>query len=395
MSAIPEHWIHLYQRPAQGTAFITRQQAFKYQHQKLAVGGDDTMSCELALDGTEAQLALENWVGCRVAAYVDNPMAPIWEGIVSRVYYDDGALMVTRSLDEMFNRVEVIYTSIGSNRTTTVSAANETDSQALYGIKAGTCDGFIRNGIVGGSNGQHMEAIRDLIIGQVAWPLTSVTQSGGMPTFRIEATGFFHTLEWENYYNAAVAGVSINTQLNNIMAAVVNDTTFFDNTDNSLIETNAAYNLVNTETFGKTSWQCLQTVQGGGANGAYWVMGIKRTDPITGTRRFYYRAGNTDVEYTSRSADGLRPRNQWGGLVRPWTMEPDRVMRVNDLLVGWSGRGLDPRETYIETIRYDADTQKVTWAGADDLHMQGALQLHRYYKMQGYSSGPPPRNAWT
>jgi hypothetical protein len=394
MSAIPEHWVHIYQRPAQGTNFIARQQAFKYQHQKLAVGGDDTMSCEFALDGSESQMALENWVGCRVAVFVDNPMAPIWEGLISRIYYDDGTLMVTRSLDEMFNRVEMIVTSTTDTLTTIVAAADELDSQALYGVKSGTCDGFVRRGTVAQITPQ-MDAVRDLIINQVAWPLTSVSQSGGAPMFRMEAVGFYHTLSWNNYYKGTFNMRIPSAYIYLVLGAADSSSIFFDGTDASLIQTNAAYQIPDSEMFGKTVWQCLQSAQGGGDGSAYWVMGITHTDPITGTRRFYYRPGQTDVYYTSRTIDGLRPRNQWGGLVRPWAMEADRVMRVNDLLVGWSGRGLDPRETYIETLRYDAESQKVTWAGADNLHMQGALQTHRYYKMQGPTFGPPQRNAWT
>lgn len=393
MSAIPEHWIHIYQRPKQGETFITRKQAFKYQHQKLAVGGDDTMSCELPMNPVEAQLALENWIGCRVCAYVDNPAAPIWEGIINRVYYDDGTLMVTRSLDEMFNRVEMLVSAVSTGGTSLLTAHNEVDSQALYGIKNGTCDGFVRSGTTA-NNTAMLNAVRDLIINEVAWPLTSVSQSGGTALFRIEAVGFYKTLEWDTYYLSSIAGVNASVQITNILAGLLNGTTFFDRADVSLVQTNAAYTVVRGETYGKTAWQCMQSVQGGGDGSAYWVMGITHTDPVTGARRFYYRPGNTDVHYTTRGADGLRPRNQWGGLVRPWTMEADRVMRVNDLLVGWAGRGLDPRETYIEALRYDADSQKVTWAGADNLHMQGALQIHRYYKMQGRTFGPPQRNGW-
>jgi hypothetical protein len=392
MSAIPEHWVHIYQRPKQGEAFIARKQAFRYQHQKLAVGGDDTMSCELTMKSTEAQIALENWIGCRVCAYVDNPAAPIWEGIINRVYYDDGSLTVTRSLDEMFNRVEMIYDPVATGQTI-VAAQNELVSQAIYGVKHGTCEGFVRTNTAA-NNAPFLQAVRNLIIAQVAWPLTSITQSSGTPMFRIEAIGFWHTIEWETYYDVGAGSVNPSVMVAQVIAALANGTTFLDNTDTSRIETNAAYAVYDAEYFGKTAWQVLQSVQGGGDGSAYWVMGVNHTDPITGTRRFYYRPGQTEVYYTCRSADGLRPRNRWGGLVRPWTLEADRVMRVNDLLVGWAGRGLDPRETYIEALRYDADSQTATWAGADDLHMQGALQLRKYYKMHGSTLSGVQRTAW-
>lgn len=390
--SIPAHWLHIYQRPAQGNQFIVRKQAFSYQHQKLAVGGDDTMDCDVMVKPIEGELALENWVGCRVAVFVDNPWEPVWEGLITRVYYSAGLLTISRSIDEMFNQVETTYQPSGSTFPGHSTTHNETDSQAIYGVKSGLVEGFATQS----NPTAQMDAIRDLVLTQVAWPLTTVTQAASdVGVMRIEAKGFYHTLKWDKFFiNSSVTAV-IKTHITNVLSNLANGNTFINNTDVSDVQANTAYQVDESSRTGKTVWQMLQAVQGGGDGSAYWVMGISRTNPLTGTRRFYYRPARTDVYYTARTQDGLRPRTVYGGLVRPWLVEPDRTIRVQDILTGWSGRGIDPRETYIESIRYIADKQQVTWAGADDLHMQGALQLHRYYKMIDTTFGAVPRQSWT
>lgn len=387
--SIPTHWLHIYQRPKQGDDFITRLPIHNYRHTLLAVGGDDTANGDLVIKPSQTQNALEGWVGARVSVYVDNPAQPIFEGLISRIMVDVGGVIVSRSLDEMFNRAVVIWTNIGVG-TTTTAAHNETDSQAVYGIKHGTIDGFAKRGVAT----LQMNAIRELVIDQTGWPLTTVTQGALKGNVRVELKGFYHTIVWDDYYNGGAAAINPSTLVQRVVTALTNGTTFVDNSDLTLIDTNAAYTVQEQESFGKTAWQVIESVVGGGDGSNYWVAGVTRTDPVLDTRRVYYRQANSAVEYTTRAADALRVRNVYGGLVRPWTVRPDRAIRIQDILPAWSARGLDPRETYIEKVRYDANKQQVTWANADDLHMQGAFQEQRYYKFNDTLFGNPPRNSW-
>jgi hypothetical protein len=72
--AIPLHAVHIYQKPKVGNGFLRRLQAFNYQHSINAIGGFDTASCDVALRSVdEAQQFLDQYIGNRVAIYVDNP----------------------------------------------------------------------------------------------------------------------------------------------------------------------------------------------------------------------------------------------------------------------------------------------------------------------------------
>ena len=75
---------------------------------------------------------------------------------------------------------------------------------------------------------------------------------------------------------------------------------------------------------------------------------------------------------------GLRIRNLYGQIVPPWTVRPDRGIRVSDMLIGWNGIGDNPTETYIKGIDYDANAQTVDYHGDDDTRAEGAFQLARY-----------------
>lgn len=71
---IPTHTLHLYQKPKLGNGFIRRYPALQYTHKISAMGGFDTASCNIRLTVPEAEMALADWIGNRVAIFVDNPV---------------------------------------------------------------------------------------------------------------------------------------------------------------------------------------------------------------------------------------------------------------------------------------------------------------------------------
>lgn len=373
---MPAHYVHIYQRPAQGNNFVARYPAYQYKHKISANGGFDTMSCSLQLRSrADAEMFLESHVGARVAVYVDNPQEAIWEGLINRITLNVGEGAYTISMDEMVNKCDTQYNSSGSTTPLLYGSSSNTASQAIYGIK----EGKFELGTNFGNNDLRFD-VRDALLVERAWPKTSWTQSGGQNnTIEIECLGFFHTLEWEIYNNAGTTVRTYQTFINtDILAAVNNGTTFFDNTDTTLIEANAGARR-QTEYGSRSIWDVILLQCDGGDGSDKWIAGITPTRS-DGTRALYYKPFNTDVEYTARLSDQLFIRDIYNRRVRPWTARPDRGIRVNDVLIGWSLPGDDPRETYIATLEYDAERQKVVWFGADDTTTEGAFQLTRVNK---------------
>lgn len=392
--SIPPHYLHLYGKPKIGVAPLGRYQAFKYQHKIAAVGGFDTANCELALSRDEAEIWLGNNLGYGVAVYADNPAEPIWEGFINRMTFQSGGYKRTISLDKLFNRIKVQYANGATPATTT--AVNDADSQALYGIKQGQFDAHIQ---YTGTGSQVPTALRDQLIALNAWPKasTTVTTGGGKQSlFTLECLGFYHTLSWEDWSFASNSAVNASVAIKDILTALANGATFFNNADQLGVVTNAAFNQNKLSRNGNTAWQFMKGIQeAGDGAGTPWVMGITAKpygNANLEKRTFYYRPANLNVEYTANQYDGQRIRNVYGALVDPWRVRPDRGIRLNDVLLGWSGLGDDPRESYLELIAYDADKQSVTWKSSDNVETEGAFQLRDLFKSHGSRFGATVRN---
>jgi len=389
--AIPQHYLHVYQRPKQGSAFIRRHPVYNYQHTIANQGWFDTASCDIAVRSQGEGLGiLEQYLGCYVSFYVDNPAQPIWEGLINRITFNAGGASYTISLDEMANRVSVVYTG-AANAAAETAQVNNTASQAIYGIK--------HDQIEFGTDptaGTQRTSLRDTILAQRAFPQASSSQAAGQSNIvHIEFIGIYHTLEWSKQFtgiSGATQTISSNIAL--YIGADFNYGTFFNSADVTQIGTNAI--TVPIQQRGRSYWDLIlaNTETGDGTN--YWVCGIAPTNPNSNKRVFYYRLANFVVEYTALQSDNLKPRNLYGRPIPPWLVVPDRAIRVTDQLVGRGDVLLtDPRVTYIQSIQYDANSQSVQWFGADNTTARAAFLLNRGLKPLAQDFGAPLRTLAT
>jgi len=373
---IPQHWIHVYQRPKQGTSFIKRYPTYNYQHSIAVQGWFDTASCDIAVRSqSEANDILNTYLGCYVAIYVDNPQVPIWEGLINRITFNAGGASYTISLDEMANRVTIVYTA-AANAGTEAAAINNTASQAIYGIKQDQIE-FGADP----SAGTQRTALQNTILAQRAFPQSSIGQAAGQTNLvHLELIGVFHTLEWNKLFTGLTAATAaFNARFTGLLPLDPNGATFYNNADFSQINTNLA--TAPLQQRGVSFWDALMRVAEAGDNVNYWVCGITPTNPNTKTRVAYYRQSNATVNYIARQSDGLKPRTIYGQVVPPWRVVPDQGIRVTDILVGTPDNLLtDPRATYIQSVQYDANSQTVQWFGADDTSARAAFQLKRNFK---------------
>lgn len=379
MASANKHILNLYQKPAIGTACLKSAiPIFNYRHSINAIGGFDTASCDIVVRSRdEGQQFLDQYLGNRVAFYVDNPVEPIWEGYINRMSFNAGGVEYTIGLDGMANRVRCVYSILATSPQTTQSAVtNSTTSQAIYGIKQEQVDlGFMQAGT-------GVTILRDTVLAQRAFPKTSILPSQGSGgLLHIECLGFYHTLEWEDFRQGTTGSVQLGNFVDTILGGLVNGTTFFDRSD--VTETDANTNQIDqAHVRGESVWEVMMKIQEFGDTTNYFVLGVTPTLFSTGTRRFYYRAASTTVTYTARQSDGLRIRNLYGQLVDPWRVRPDTGIRVSDALIGWDGVGDNPTETYIKKIDYDANRQSCIYSGDDDLSAEGVFNLKRFNKAQ-------------
>lgn len=386
--AIPTHTIHVYQRPKQGSAFIRRHVIYNYSHSIANQGWFDTASCDLAARSEgEGMGILNEYLGCFVAVYVDNAAAPVWEGLINRITFNAGGASYTISLDEMANRVSVVYTA-AANVATETTIVNNTNSQAVYGFKAEQIEFGPDT-----SAGTQRTVLGNTVLARRAWPQTAVTQAqGNANLIHLECVGIYHTLEWQKLFTVLTTGnFDMYTSITAWLALVNNTTTFFNNADYTKLAT------TNTTTApaqqrGINLWERFLTLAEAGDGTNYWIIGISPTDRNTLTRRMYYQQANSAIEYTALQRDGLKPRNAFGKLIPPYLVVPDKVIKVTDMLVGFeSSIHDDPTETYIERVQYDANSQRVQWFGSDDTTAQAAFRLKRMNKPLAQPFGAPKR----
>lgn len=391
----PPHTLNLYQKPKAGNGFLGRFIAQNYKHRISANGWFDSATCDIVPKSKAVpERFVDQFLGNRVAVYVDNPAEPIWEGFINRLTFSMGSAAFTISLDEMTNRVTVKSATAGAvNKTVAPDIVSSLASQAVYGIKEGVFDaGYLRT-----TGTTRVATMANTKLFQLAWPQQSIAPSGSgmMGLIHLEMLGFYHTLKWEErFIGGTTASASLTTYITNasvgVLPSLLNGMTFFDNTD----FTDIANNTVTTpqaEFNGKTNWDYLINLQeAGDTNQNYFVIGISPSDFITGKRRLYYRAANNTVEYTALTRDSLRPRSLTGRLIPPWLVKPNRAIRVTDWVVGGAIQGDDPRETFVLSVDYDANEQKVTLAGDDNKTAEAAFQLHRNIKLFGRRFGSTP-----
>lgn len=385
--SIPAHYLHVYDKPTIGTGHVKRKQAYNYRHQISANGWFDTASCDLAMTPIESEMALEEWVGNPVKVYVDNPAQPIWEGIITTVAYDAGGALVRRSIDAMMNRAEVVVqysrNAVGS-QTQITNATNLIPSQQIYGVKEGSINAYVWENSNTPGPVAAMNSLRDTLVAINGWPQSSITQ-GSNRNVRVEMQGYYHTLEWEMHWNTVNVNSAPSVLITHLLANVTNTTLWFDNADTSGVTTNTPFTLNEEIRIGMTKWDGFRRIaELGNSSDDYFIIGIEPTNFTTGTRRFYYRIANSTLEYTAHASDGLRIRNTSGGLLRPWTIKPDRVLRITDVMTGWDGLGDDPRDIYLQSIQYDAERQSVRWQGSDNTTGEGIFQVLNFYQRTDY-----------
>lgn len=401
---IRPHFLHIHQRFREGSAFLARYQAFQYRHKKLAMGGDDTASCVIVTTKGEAERILSDYIGCTVQVYVDNPLSPCWEGLITRITYEIGGVVMSRSLESMSNRVNVTYynsDSAAADKTEQTATVNNARSQARYGVKEGTYDAGVH---YDNADKTHKTTLRNMLLGVYAWPQYSTeVRAPGPVTVRIEMQGFYHVWEWENYRNTGTtqrnAGVMLRRLLNFTDAnAPVNAPYIYETRTSGfappLMAWNAAFNISEESKTGQSYWQFAQSIAEAGDGVNPWVLRLTRPDPATGLRQVYYQPARTVVDYTMRPlAEPNVIRTTFGGKVNGWDVEPDRAVEFADVLPFDQLEGDDVKKAYISAVEYDADAQSVTIQSGDDLTLEAALGFRRYFKRVGDRFGAPQRQS--
>jgi len=395
--------------PVVNDRILATYQAHNYKHQIIAMGGDDSASCELAVDPTEAFDIFGAYLGNRVQTIVNNPSAPIFEGYINRINLEIRGFKFSVSLDTLGNRVMVSYFNKVSAPNSKVSAeVLNQDSIDIYGSKMLTQD----LGIEYLTTDTRHNVQRDLLLAKHADPYEqmTVTPTGNASNYslKLEIKGFYHTLEWDTFEVGVATSQVSSIVFNYLWYVLVSNATgynssrftsngtgvFYNTEDFTFFNANATYNTSTEKRGGQSHLDFIrQHVEpGDGVND--WVFGITRTDPNLGYRRAYYRQANTETKYYTNIFKDRRVYSATGELLDPWTITPDANISILDIPSFNTPLNAQIPVSYVEKINYDGETGQVTWASKEDLTLSGQYQLGKVNKTEGASFGRDARRSY-
>jgi hypothetical protein len=346
-----------------------------YSHEIVANGGYWKANFTLTGDYLDA----EDWflgIGRHIEVY-DESLTKIWEGFVNQIDVSLGTFSVSRGpLVDVANRVSVVYQTpyyntnppIGGERAET-TVANNTDSQALYGVL---------EEVVSGGTGASSEEdqLRDTYLAEMANPQTGqqISIGGGEGDIRVavECLGYVHWLDQYSYSQVAASGtISIDTKIEAILAADPNS--IFSTNYNSITD-----NATTVSQYEDEATMALSLIRGlvslGDASFNRYIFGVYND------RIFEYGQIPSDYEYIHLISDsGQKIVDTANNRVFPWDVRPGRWAFVSDFLIGHivtGGLREDPRMIFIENVKYTAPWSVQLSGGKSDRYSQQLARLN-------------------
>lgn len=201
-----------------------------YHRVTLEQGGDHYAEFQIsAEDHNVTTVQLErwffDWIGCHfVESYGGRD---VFMGYVHTLRIYVGGVMRQISLDDMYNRVFVRYQNQSTSGTATTSAANDTDSQAIYGTKVLFYNAGItaeRNKVENSQKAEtvtyvaqtHAESIRDSLLAWHSFPRSSsgdVVSTDNTVVLEVFIKGYSSTIGWLLYNNTGTSTAALSSHI--------------------------------------------------------------------------------------------------------------------------------------------------------------------------------------
>jgi len=180
-------------------------------------GGPDQAT--ITATGSERALfELAEWMQCPVMLY-DDHNDPAWWGYLDTLEINVGAIRLAVRMDQVFNRVAVVYsyvapgsTSVGTRATT--AWVQDDDSVALYGVHELLLS-------ISGATAAQAEAARDAALAMYKLPITTVEVNPGNAQngATLTCSGWWKSLSWQYFGESGTSSVETSAQIAAIVVA--------------------------------------------------------------------------------------------------------------------------------------------------------------------------------
>ena len=321
------------------------QVARRYRRSSRAIGGYWTGSFELSQEDL-TRFELAEFYNRHLGAFFKEKTTGLttWEGyIVEMRYIQDGVGYVQSLKPRWFhNRIWVLFSDDVGTRTAT-SKANNTDSQAEFGILAQV---YSKAGV----STTGADALRDTALVKFAWPRSR--QFGGAAfnssaqvrpdKVQVYLAGYWFTMNWR--YRAASATGAASTLLTTLVGTTEFVTAGRIETQSDSLHYDAA------PIPRRTADIMAEIIEQGDSTGAIWKGGVYRD------RKFNYQAVPKRARFERR---GTQLLNAGGNVVPFTTVEPGFLLENRSTPTGWPRPGTandfdNPRVHYIDEVEFVA-----------------------------------------
>jgi hypothetical protein len=340
-----------------------------------AQGGFKTAQLDCIMTRDRAFEVLQRFLSKRIIFTSPTALHPsqiLWEGMVYQISIDDGKRTVTRSMANVYNRIEIIYSSTDYTQSKPQGAQqvalllNDTTSQGLYGLRHMAYN-------VGEMSGTDATRLATIMLARYAYPqtVTGGQTVGGVPDgvvkVKIDCTGYGETLDKYIYMDQSTPNATLDTLIKSVINtfAVAGPTTII-NTD----YTNFTANTLQRSEYQIKYITALDYINDICAYGSSSVV-EQNLFGVLENRTPYYIQFPTSVSYwqsvfdqSERIYDALT-----GAPVDPWNMRPAKLIALTDILpnIGYpyDADVLDVKQYLIGEVKFTAPNQVelTPWTG--------------------------------
>lgn len=352
------------QRDIQSDDFVSA-----YSHEIAVDGGYKSATIKLSANVRMIEEWIENGLGRDIEVYSPEGIM-IWNGFANEIMGGFGSVQVKRGpMMNVANRVSVVYTPYvditvaepTTGETTETTIAEDETSQARYGILETIVNGgtltddatFCGEGCVPDNEA---EEIRDAYLAEYKNPETTHTIStgdAGEVSLTLNCLGYVEWLTKYVYNKTSDITIQIPYKIMQVLAA---DPNSIISTDYTFIKTDAQYLLLTPELENQNKMAKAiidEMVVQGDAFDNRTMFGIYKDrkayySVVPDTIDYYYNVYSRDKNIISGG----------GSIIQPWHVTAGKWIKLTDMMAGRdisnTDLRLDPRNVFIESVRYDA-----------------------------------------
>ena len=356
----------LYQPLAFGGAWIadiSRHCWPSYRRTSLAMGGD----AQATFRFTAPSPVLDRWFADALGGHFVETFAGVtaFAGQVQSLYYSHHGDVDSLSLKGVYNSIFVKYKTSSSATAVLTASAADARSVARYGTRTLIYDlGTVY------VNGSTATAVRDDLLGEIAWPLVQnesvdVDTIKSTPVLSVTVRGYAESLDGVLLTNAATTSSTVSAEIKTALVAA-------DFVTAGQIAANATQVTVETDYEG--AWQRVKGLAGLRGGGS-WFAGCYQ-----GRKLDYFEADLDSVAYYLAIADKVKRVFADGGLAHVAALplvKPGR-MAFRNYMAGRSVDGTlrrDPRALFIRSLTYDRSGLALKGLDSTGVAQSVALQM--------------------